>query len=166
MKKIKRIILVILLLMFMPQVMGQENKLNFNEMKFSETENPITYKYFQDYADTLRGKIDFARYFRYWTIGYRFVLHKDGVITNIKYLPFTNVCYRNTDVANHVNEIFLKNTPPPYPEGMEIDDVCVELHITPWNKDATKIYYSENSKNYIRNTVTIYIRGKSRHIIW
>ena len=165
----KRIVILVLLIFLglSSVVQAQEEKeLDFRSMNFSETENPITYKYFLDYANMLRSKVEFKKYYKYWLMEYHFKLHKDGTITELHHMPLCVAYFEGTKVAKQIDEIVKNNPPPPYPEGMEIGDVYVELHITLWDEDVTKFYYEVNSGIYTGNTVTIYIRGKSRHIIW
>ncbi|MBR2526703.1 hypothetical protein IKE67_09585, partial [bacterium] len=61
---------------------------DFKKMRFNEKENPVTYKYFKDYADLLRSNINFNKFYFFgyrpqnqgWYMKYHYKLHKDGTI--------------------------------------------------------------------------------------
>ncbi|MGN0018649.1 MAG: hypothetical protein ACI37S_06375 [Candidatus Gastranaerophilaceae bacterium] len=165
----KRIVILVLLIFLglSSVVQAQEDQnLGFRGMQFSETENPITYKYFQDYVKMLRSKIAFKRYYKFWLMEYRFKLHKDGTITEMEHMPLCAVYYEDKKVAKYIDDIIKNNPPPPYPAGMEIGDVYVELHIALWDEDETNIYYHIKSSDYGVDLIEIFLRGKSLHIIW
>ena len=74
---------------FITQISGFAEKINtdkliFGKMRFSPTENPVTYNYFVEYADMLRSKVDFKKYKRYWLASYRYKVHTDGTISDLK----------------------------------------------------------------------------------
>ncbi len=81
-------------------------------------------------------------------------------------MPLCEVYYEDKKVAKYVDDIIKNNPPPPYPAGMEIGDVYVELHIALWDEDKTNIYYHIKSSDYRVDLIKIFIDGKSRHIIW
>jgi hypothetical protein len=147
MKKIIRISIIILVLfIFTPFVFANNintEDLDFNHMEFSETENPVTYKYFNDYADMLRSKINYKKYKRFWLMSYRYKLHSDGTISELSPTPL-NTPYEGTKKNEYFESILLDNLPPKFPENMEIGDVYIQLYASRnCEKTETKIYYTK-----------------------
>ncbi len=162
----KRIFISILVILtFISPVFANNintDELDFSKMKFSPTENPVTYKYFTDYAEMLRKKINFRRLNPSWGIEFSYRLHSDGTISN---LDKTLLDISRRTNAIYLSKFLLKNPPPPYPENMEIGDVDVYIYIQNDTEDATNIQYIKSGAKrlYAGNHVMIMLYKKS---IW
>lgn len=161
----KRFFVVVLLYVFLvlPAFAQYINtdELNFNEMTFSPTENPVTYQYFVDYADMLRRKINFVKLNPSWGIYFDYMINVDGSVSNL-----TNSMLPNSKRTNnyYLGRFLMDNPPPPYPDDMEIGYVDVHLYIQNDTKDETFIYFKNNESEkslYKGNQVFIAIYKKS-----
>ena len=135
---------------------------DFKEMRFNQTENPVTYKYFVDYADMLRSKIDFKKMRPTWGIEYRYKVHSNGTISDLQPM-LLNTPYEGTKINKYFEDILLNNPPPPYPENMEIGDVYINFHAGLDLKTETNLYFIGNNNDayYPGNYISIYLTSKS-----
>ena len=148
---------------------NDENVVDFSKMKFSENENPVTYKYFQDYADLLRSNIDFNKFYFFgfrpkdlgWYMKYHYKLHKDGTISELS--SALGCSPREGKPINKYYEHIIKTVlPPSFPDNMEIgDDVYVILIVERKARTRTEILFLNLSGIYEGNTVIIRIYKKS-----
>ncbi|MBR1943144.1 hypothetical protein IJ843_05360 [bacterium] len=148
---------------------NDENVVDFSKMKFSENENPVTYKYFQDYADLLRSNIDFNKFYFFgfrpkdlgWYMKYHYKLHKDGTISELS--SALGCSPREGKPINKYYENIIKTVlPPSFPDNMEIgDDVYVILIVERKARTRTEILFLNLSGIYEGNTVIIRIYKKS-----
>ena len=144
-----------------------ENVVDFSKMRFNENENPITYKYFNDYADLLRSKIKFNKFYFFgyrpfndWYMSYHYKLHKDGTISELQ--PTLENSPRSGKPINKYYENIIQTVlPPSYPKNMEIGDVDVTLVVSTETKTKTEILFIKESGIYQGNTVIIYLHKKS-----
>lgn len=132
MKKIivNLVLISVFSLFFVPSVYAKKvntEDLDFRFMKFNSVENPVTYNYFVKYADLLFSKMDFKKISIYGVIEYKYILHTDGTITDLKSMPL-NQHDDGTKLDKYYRDIIMKNPPPPYPENMEIGDILVSLY--------------------------------------
>lgn len=142
---------------------------DFKKMKFNENENPVTYKYFNDYADLLRSNINFNKFYFFgyrpqnqgWYMSYHYKLHKDGTISELS--PTLENSPREGKPINKYYENIIKTVlPPPFPENMEIgDDVYVTLVVKRTVGTKTDMYFLNETGIYQGNTVNIYIKKKT-----
>ena len=144
-----------------------ENVVDFSKMRFNENENPITYKYFNDYADLLRSKIKFNKFYFFgyrpfndWYMKYHYKLHKDGSISELH--SALGCSPRSGKPINKYYENIIQTVlPPSYPKNMEIGDVDVTLVVSTETKTKTEILFIKESGIYQGNTVIIYLHKKS-----
>lgn len=163
MKKIKYILIIFCLIFISPVFANNINtdERDFLRMKFSPTENPVTYQYFVDYADMLRSKIDFKKMKPTWGMEYRYKVHSDGTISDLEPMPL-NVPYECTKINEYFENLLLNNPPPPYPENMEIGDVYVHFYAELDLKTGTDMYFLSNEEGayYSGNYISIYLYKK------
>ena len=141
-----------------------ENIVDFSKMRFNENENPVTYKYFNDYADLLRSKINFNKFYFFgyrpqnqgWYMSYHYTLHKDGTISDLQ-PTLENSPRRGKPINKYYENIIQTILPPPFPENMEIGDVDVILVVERKAKTRTEILFLNETGIYQGNTVSIYI---------
>ena len=148
----------------------QKNKdVDFKKMKFNENENPVTYKYFTDYADLLRSKINFNKFYFFgyrpqnqgWYMSYHYKLHKDGTISELS-PTLGNSPYEGKPINKYYENIIQTVLPPPFPNNIEIgDDVYVILVVERKARTRTEILFLEESGIYHGNTVIIYLYKKT-----
>ena len=143
------------------KVINTNRDLDFNKMKFSPTENPVTYQYFVDYADMLCRKINFVKLNPSWGIYFDYMINVDGSVSNL-----TNSMLPNSKRTNnyYLGRFLMDNPPPPYPDNMEIGYVDVHLYIQNSTKNETFIYFKNNKSEkslYKGNQVFIAIYRKS-----
>ena len=145
-----------------------ENIVDFSKMRFNENENPVTYKYFNDYADLLRSKINFNKFYFFgyrpqnqgWYMKYHYTLHKDGTISDLS--SALGCSPRNGKPINKYYENIIQTIlPPPFPENMEIGDVDVILIVERKARTRTEILFLKKSGIYQGNTVIMRIYKKS-----
>ena len=145
-----------------------ENTVDFSKMRFNENENPVTYKYFNDYADLLRSKINFNKFYFFgyrpqnqgWYMSYHYTLHKDGTISDLQ-PTLENSPRRGKPINKYYENIIQTVLPPPFPENMEIGDVDVILIVSTETKTKTEILFLNLSGIHQGNTVIMRIYKKS-----
>ena len=175
MKKIYILLLIILIiptvnadeLVFSNDEKQIENTVDFSKMRFSENENPVTYKYFNDYADLLRSKINFNKFYFFgykpfddWYMSYHYRLHKDGTISELQ-PTLENHPRKGKPINKYYENIIQTVLPPPFPEKMEIGDVDVILVVERTVGTKTDMYFLNETGIYQGNTVSIYIKKKT-----
>ena len=144
-----------------------ENIVDFSKMRFNENENPVTYKYFNDYADLLRSKINFNKFYFFgyrpfndWYMSYHYTLHKDGTISDLQ-PTLENSPRRGKPINKYYENIIQTVLPPPFPENMEIGDVDVILIVERKARTRTEILFLNLSGIHQGNTVIMRIYKKS-----
>ena len=149
-------------------VNNEKEDIDFSKMRFNENENPVTYKYFNDYADLLRKNINFNKFYFFgyrpqnqgWYMSYHYKLHKDGTISELQ--PTLENSPRKGKPINKYYENIIQNVlPPPFPNNMEIGDVYVILIVETKARTRTEILFIKESGIYQGNTVNIRIYKKS-----
>ena len=144
-----------------------ENTIDFSKMRFNENENPITYKYFNDYADLLRKNINFNKFYFFgyrpfndWYMKYHYKLHKDGTISDLN--SALGCSPRKGEPINKYYENIIQTVlPPPFPDNIEIGDVDVILIVERKARTRTEILFLKLSGIYQGNTVIMRIYKKS-----
>lgn len=165
MKNLKLILIILVIFLLVPSVNAKNidtDKIDFNKVKFTETQNPVTYKYILDYANMLYEKINADIPFKEnWYMEYRYKLHTDGTISDLKPMPL-NIPYKGKPINKLFEEFLVNTTPPPFPENMEIGDVYIELHASSYLTDKMLIYYLRDNDGalYPGNHISIYIPVK------
>lgn len=142
---------------------------DFKKMRFNEKENPVTYKYFKDYADLLRSNINFNKFYFFgyrpqnqgWYMKYHYKLHKDGTIFELS--PALGCSpHEGKPINKYYENIIQTVLPPPFPNNMEIgDDVYVILVVERAEGTKTDMYFLNETGIYQGNTVHIYIQKKT-----
>ena len=167
MKNITRIILsVILTLCLISPVFAQKidtDKIDFNVVKFTATKNTVTYNYILDYANMLYEKINTTIPFKEnWYMEYRYKLHADGTISDLKPMPL-NTPYKGKTINKLFEKLLKDTTPPPFPNNMEIGDVYIELQANSFVSDKIIIHFLRyNEGAPIKgNHIDIYIPVKN-----
>ncbi len=175
----KKLYILLLIMLIIPTVNANElvfsndekqieDTVDFSKMRFSENENPVTYKYFQDYADLLRSHIDFNKFYFFgyrpqnqgWYMKYHYRLHKDGTISDLS--SALGCSPRNGKPINKYYENLIQTVlPPPFPDDMEIGDVDVILVVERKARTRTEILFLKESGIYQGNTVIMRIYKKS-----
>ena len=152
-------------LMFISPVFANNintDELDLRKMNFSPTENPVAYKYFIDYTDMLRNKIDFKKMRPTWIMEYRYKVHSNGTISDLQPM-LLNTPYEGTKINKYFEDILLNNPPPPYPENMEIGDVYIEFSAELDLKTETTIMPTRNNEGtlYAGNCIIISLYHKT-----
>ena len=144
-----------------------KDTVDFSKMRFSENENPVTYKYFNDYADLLRSKINFNKFYFFgykpfddWYMSYHYRLHKDGTISELQ-PTLENHPRKGKPINKYYENIIQTVLPPPFPENMEIGDIDVILIVSTEVRTKTEILFLNLSGIYQGNTVIMRIYKKS-----
>ena len=142
---------------------------DFKKMRFNEKENPVTYKYFKDYADLLRSNINFNKFYFFgyrpqnqgWYMSYHYKLHKDGTISELS-PTLENSPHEGKPINKYYENIIQTVLPPHFPADMEIgDDVYVILVVERAEGTKTDMYFLNETGIYQGNTVHIYIQKKT-----
>ncbi len=161
------ILIVIFYTLTLNTAIADEKVVDFSKMRFNENENPVTYKYFNDYADLLRSKINFNKFYFFgyrpfndWYMSYHYTLHKDGTISDLQ-PTLENSPRRGKPINKYYENIIQTILPPPFPENMEIGDVDVILVVERKARTRTEILFLNETGIYQGNTVSIYIYKKS-----
>ena len=161
------ILIVIFYTLTLNTAIADEKVVDFSKMRFNENENPVTYKYFNDYADLLRSKINFNKFYFFgyrpfndWYMSYHYTLHKDGTISDLQ-PTLENSPRRGKPINKYYENIIQTVLPPPFPENMEIGDVDVILVVERKARTRTEILFLNETGIYQGNTVSIYIYKKS-----
>ncbi len=152
-------------LMFISPVFANNintDELDFLQLEFSPTENPVAYKYFIDYTDMLRSKIDFKKMRPTWIMEYRYKIHSDGTISDLQPM-LLNTPYEGTKINKYFEDILLNNPPPPYPKNMEIGDVYIHFSAELDLEDKTIIrpFRNNDGAYYPGNHITIILNHKT-----
>ena len=103
MKNLKLILIILVIFLLVPSVNAKNintEDLNFRMMQFNETENSVTYRYILDYANMLYDKINADILFKEnWYMEYRYKLHADGTISDLKPMPL-NTPYKGKTITS------------------------------------------------------------------
>ncbi len=166
MKNLKLILIILVIFLLVPSVNAKNintEDLNFRMMQFNETENSVTYRYILDYANMLYNKINADILFKEnWYMEYRYKLHADGTISDLKPMPL-NTPYKGKTINKLFEKLLKDTTPPPFPNNMEIGDVYIELQANSFVSDKIIIHFLRyNEGAPIKgNHIDIYIPVKN-----
>ncbi len=91
---------------------------------FNPQENPIIYAYMKDYVDQLYKAFD-ARKFGRTTIcsDPKYILYKNGTVSEPITLALSMLSGKNLPYDEYAKSIIRNNPPPPFPQGMEVEQV-------------------------------------------
>ncbi len=138
---IRYLIVIALSLILSPIVFANSintDELDFDEMRFSPTENPIAYNYMNAYAKQLSDSVDLKKFKRTWLAHYYYRLNTDGRISNL-HVGELNSPVKNKKINKYFEEFLTMTCPPPFPKDMEIGAVNVEFAIEN-KRDEERIY--------------------------
>lgn len=101
---------------------------------FNPYDNPVYYKYFDDYINILGENFDRIKFYRINIfVGFKYKIYRDGSIHDIKIDYLTNSPMN----AKKLQKLIESNLPPKFYDGMNKDYVNVDLVF------ATNQYYDE-----------------------
>ncbi len=88
--------------------------------------NPIYWGYMEDYAAKLKEALETKRMFRLRGMGasYHLIVTRDGEIKDMRISTYQNEYYNRK-----VKEIILSVTPPPFPDGINVDDMLFSVYL-------------------------------------
>ena len=120
----KKLILILLLLMFQIPALGEDIPPRGVEM--TKETNPIFWSYLEDYSSALKEAFEDAKIFhlRGWGAAYEFIITRDGEIKNLKGSVFQNDYYNKK-----VKEVILSVKPSPFYEGMNAEDMLFDVYL-------------------------------------
>ncbi len=121
----KRIILLILILILSVPSVFCETFTPIGVPMTKET-HPITFGYFEDYAAQLKHALEKSKFYRRcgWGAAYRYIVTRAGKIEEIKGSIFQNDYY-----DEQIKSVILSVKPEPFREGMDYDDVLVDVYL-------------------------------------
>ena len=122
----KKILLILLLLIFQLPSSGEEFPPTGAGIEVTKETNPIYWGYLEDYGRALKQALEAKKMFRLrgWGAAYDFILTRDGKIKDIKGTVFQNDYY-----DNKVKEIILSVKPLPFREGMNVDEMHMSIYL-------------------------------------
>lgn len=122
----KKLILILMLLIFQIPVLGEEFPPTGAGIKVTKETNPIYWSYLEDYGKALKQALEAKRMFRLrgWGAAYDFILTRDGEMKDIKGTVFQNDYY-----DKKVKEIILSVKPLPFREGMNVDEMHMSIYL-------------------------------------
>ena len=89
--------------------------------------NPIYWGYMEDYGALLKAKLEKSHMFRLRGMGtaYNFIVTRDQKIKDIKLSPPSSYKYFDRRIKN----IILSVEPPPFREGMNLDEMLFDVYL-------------------------------------
>ena len=122
----KKLILILMLLIFQIPVLGEEFPPTGAGIKVTKETNPIYWGYLEDYGKALKQALDSKKMFRLrgWGAEYEFILTRDGEMKGMKGTIFQNDYY-----DKKVKEIILSVKPLPFREGMNVDEMHMRIYL-------------------------------------
>ena len=120
----KRIILLIMLILFQIPVLGEDIPPRGVEM--TKETNPIFWSYLEDYSIALKEAFEDAKIFhlRGWGAAYEFILTRNGEIKDLKGSVFQNDYY-----DRKIKDVILSVKPTPFYEGMNAEDMLINVYL-------------------------------------
>lgn len=105
--------------------------------QLNSEDNPVYYKYMEDYFNILK-KAFYADKCNKNHVGggYKYIVHKDGSITDVKMFLIDEEEFNEI-----IKSIILNNPPPPFYEGMDVEEMHFETFLGVENYDRTRIEY-------------------------
>lgn len=131
----KKIILIIMLILFQIPVLGEDIPPRGVEM--TKETNPIFWGYLEDYTCKLKEAFEGAKIFhlRGWGAAYEFILTRDGEITDLKGSVFQNDYY-----DRKIKEVILSVKPSPFYAGMNAEDMLFRVYLGYQNYEDISIH--------------------------
>nr|DAT14477.1 MAG TPA: hypothetical protein [Caudoviricetes sp.] len=120
----KKIILLIMLILFQIPVLGEDIPPRGVEM--TKETNPIFWSYLEDYSIALKEAFEDAKIFhlRGWGAAYEFILTRNGEIKDLKGSVFQNDYY-----DRKIKDVILSVKPTPFYEGMNAEDMLINVYL-------------------------------------
>ena len=120
----KKIILLIMLILFQIPVLGEDIPPRGVEM--TKETNPIFWSYLEDYSIALKEAFEDAKIFhlRGWGAAYEFILTRNGEIKDLKGSVFQNDYY-----DRKIKDVILSVKPSPFYEGMNAEDMLINVYL-------------------------------------
>ena len=130
----KKLILILLLLMFQIPALGEDIPPRGVEM--TKETNPIFWSYLEDYSSSLKEAFEDAKIFhlRGWGAAYEFILTRDGEIKDLKGSVFQNDYY-----DRKVKDVILSVKPSPFYKGMNAEDMLFDVYFGYQNYEEVDI---------------------------
>ncbi len=124
MKKI--ILIVLVLLTFCPVSFSEELPPKGCGYAITKETNPIYWGYMEAYAAKLKEALEAKKMFRFRGMGaaYDFILTRNGEIKDMKIDVNQNEYFNKK-----VKEIILSVAPPPFPDGINVDDLLMSVYL-------------------------------------
>lgn len=105
-----------------------------NGRSFNAYDNPVYYKYFDDYMNILGEEFGKIKFYRInILVEFYYKIHKDGTISDLKVGQYTNSPMN----AKKLKQLVENNLPPKFYDGMDEEWVNVNLDF------STNRYYDE-----------------------
>ena len=122
----KKLILILLLLIFQIPVFGEEFPPVGAGIRVTKETNPIYWGYFEDYASLLKEALEASRMFRLrgWGSSCEFIVTRNGEIKELK----TSV-FQNDYFDEKVKDIILSVKPLPFRDGMNMDEMRFRVYL-------------------------------------
>lgn len=120
----KKIILLLMLILFQIPVLGEDIPPRGVEM--TKETNPIFWSYLEDYSIALKEAFEDAKIFhlRGWGAAYEFILTRNGEIKDLKGSVFQNDYY-----DRKIKDVILSVKPTPFYEGMNAEDMLINVYL-------------------------------------
>ena len=120
----KKIILLLMLILFQIPVLGEDIPPRGVEM--TKESNPIFWSYLEDYSIALKEAFEDAKIFhlRGWGAAYEFILTRNGEIKDLKGSVFQNDYY-----DRKIKDVILSVKPTPFYEGMNAEDMLINVYL-------------------------------------
>ena len=131
----KKIILLLMLILFQIPVLGEDIPPRGIEM--TKETNPIFWSYMEDYSSKLKEAFDDAKIFlfRGWGAAYEFILTRDGEIKDLKGSVFQNDYY-----DRKIKEVILSVKPSPFYADMNAEDMLFRVYLGYHSYEDIDIY--------------------------
>lgn len=129
-----------------------------NARYFNAYENPVYYKYFDDYMNILGNEFAKIKFFRSnICVQFEYKIYKDGTIGDIKIDPVTN----SPKNAEKLKLLLVNNLPPKFYSGMDKDYLNIEIFF------GTNRFYDEYTIDFFPDRVrpgSVFTITMDRHI--
>ena len=131
----KKIILLLMLILFQIPVLGEDIPPRGIEM--TKETNPIFWSYLEDYSSKLKEAFEDAKifHFRGWGAAYEFILTRDGEIKDLKGSVFQNDYY-----DRKIKEVILSVKPSPFYADMNAEDMLFRVYLGYHSYEDIDIY--------------------------
>ena len=149
-------ILIILALLLIPNIsFGEEFPPSGQGIAITKETNPIYWGYLEDYGALLKKEFEKSHMFRLRGMGvcYDYFITRDGQIKDMR-LTLPLYKYFNNNIKN----IILSVPPPPFRDGMELDEMLMSVYLGYGKYDAIDVsiggYFSRRLKVFDITIIT------------